>query len=245
MFYGLLLFLVFTGCQQASQAPAQEENPLAIDAAAEDDHELIDELLFEKASCVRATSAQIATVDMGSTKKTSFLNECGRATAGSPWCQQLVRPNPNSISTFYCTYGSQQKHLLIHPDEKTWKYAYQAVNLMERLEANGVDITEIYNWWRPEPYTPAPPSPPTLTANSGHISFSRVRWSCSASSAGSTLLAFACGKRSARTSNSRSWAGSTHGCSSRPQRVPAWNGALPTAGPARCLLPPAPRRCCC
>ncbi len=152
MFYGLLLFLVFTGCQQASQAPAQEENPLAIDAAAEDDHELIDELLFEKASCVRATSAQIATVDMGSTKKTSFLNECGRATAGSPWCQQLVRPNPNSISTFYCTYGSQQKHLLIHPDEKTWKYAYQAVNLIERLEANGVDITEIYNWWRPEPY---------------------------------------------------------------------------------------------
>ena len=35
MFYGLLLFLVFTGCQQASQAPAQEENPLAIDAAAD------------------------------------------------------------------------------------------------------------------------------------------------------------------------------------------------------------------
>ncbi len=152
MLYGLLFFLVLAGCQQASQAPSTVENPLAIDAAAEDDHELIDELLFEKASCVRATSAQIATVNSGSAKKTSFLNECGRATAGSPWCQQLVRPNPNSISTFYCTYGSLQKHLLIHPDENTWKYAYQAVNLLERLEANGVRISQIYNWWRPEPY---------------------------------------------------------------------------------------------
>jgi hypothetical protein len=152
MLYGLLFFLVLAGCQQTSQSPSPEENPLAIDAGAEDDHELIDDLLFEKASCVRATSAQIATVDMGSAKKANFLNECGQATAGSPWCQQLVRPNPNSISTFYCTYGSQQKHLLIHPDEKTWKYAYQAVNLIERLEANGVRIAQIYNWWRPEPY---------------------------------------------------------------------------------------------
>ena len=148
----VLIFLALVGCQQASTVGSSEENSLAIDGAAEDDHELIDELLFEKASCVRATSAQIATVNLGSTKKTNFLNECGRATAGSPWCQQLVRPNPSSISTFYCTYGSQQKHLLIHPDEKTWKYAYQAVNLIERLEANGVRVNEIYNWWRPEPY---------------------------------------------------------------------------------------------
>jgi hypothetical protein len=152
MFYMLLLFLALAGCQQASQTHSQTENPLAIDAAAEDDHEFIDELLFEKASCVRATSAQIATVNMGSTKITSFLNDCGRATAGSPWCQQLVRPNRKSTSIFECTYGSQQKHLLIHPDERTWKHAYQAVNLIERLEANGVRVSEIYNWWRPEPY---------------------------------------------------------------------------------------------
>ncbi len=152
MFYGILFLLTLVGCQQASDEALQFENALAIDGAAEDDHELIDELLFEKASCIMATSAQIATVNQGSAKKTSFLNECGRITGGSPWCQQLVRPNPNSITKFYCTYGSQQKHLLIHPDEKTWKFAFQAVNLIERLEMNGVRVSEIYNWWRPEPY---------------------------------------------------------------------------------------------
>ncbi|MBY0385975.1 hypothetical protein K2X05_12520, partial [bacterium] len=71
---------------------------------------------------------------------------------GSPWCIQLIRPNPSSKSIFACTYGANQIHQLIHPNQDTWKYAYQAVNLIERLEMNGIKIAQIYNWWRPEPY---------------------------------------------------------------------------------------------
>lgn len=155
MVYVLFVFLVtLVGCQQQQQAGSSEtqENPLAVDGAAEDDFEFIDELLFEKAACAKATTAQTAQVNLGNTKKGDFLNNCGRVTGGSPWCQQLVRPNPSSKSIFDCTYGPNQVHQLIHPDANTWKHAYQAVNLVERLESLGIKVCQIYNWWRPEPY---------------------------------------------------------------------------------------------
>jgi hypothetical protein len=103
-------------------------------------------------ACKKATTAQISVVNQGNAKKDDFLQKCARATGGSSWCSQLIRPNPSSVSTFRCTYGATQVHQLIHPNEATWKNAYGAVALIQELEQKGFRICQIYNWWRPEPY---------------------------------------------------------------------------------------------
>lgn len=103
-------------------------------------------------ACRRATASQVAQVNLGLTKLQSFLAACALATNGSRWCNELTRPNPDSVDTFHCTYGTSQSHNLIHPDESTWANAFQAVNLVEELEAKGFKTCIIYNWWRPEPY---------------------------------------------------------------------------------------------
>lgn len=152
--FKLIGFLVFIliGCQQANETTTFDTTDDFSEEQIDEDAELIEELLFEKATCVKATSSQISTVNLGNKKVGDFLDLCGVATQGSPWCQQLIRPNPSSKSIFNCTYGANQIHQLIHPDQNTWKFAYQAVNLIERLELNGIKIAQIYNWWRPEPY---------------------------------------------------------------------------------------------
>jgi hypothetical protein len=103
-------------------------------------------------ACARANATQIATINAGNKKFDAFMKGCWAATNNSRWCEQLVRPNPSSRSVFTCTYGGNQPHRLIHPDENTWKYAYRAVALVQKLEEAGVSVQQIYNWWRPEPY---------------------------------------------------------------------------------------------
>lgn len=103
-------------------------------------------------ACKKASSHQLANVNHGNQMLQSFLNLCAQQTSGSPWCQQLTRPNPSSLSIFRCTYGESQPHRLIHPDTATWPDAFQAVRLVESLEDRGIKICLIYNWWRPEPY---------------------------------------------------------------------------------------------
>lgn len=103
-------------------------------------------------ACKAASSAQLSLVDLGSQKKEEFLDACARSTNNSPWCQQLVRPNPSSIGTFRCTYGSRRPHALIHPSESTWKNAFTGVQLVDDLARLGIKVCQIYNWWRPEPY---------------------------------------------------------------------------------------------
>jgi hypothetical protein len=102
--------------------------------------------------CREASRAQLAQVEEGNRKRDAFLRRCAEETGRSPWCNQLVRPNPDSVSTFRCTYGSAVPHQLIHPGEATWKHAIRAVKIIESLEARGFRVCEIYNWWRPEPY---------------------------------------------------------------------------------------------
>lgn len=119
----------------------------------EDDFELHEgSTRFQPLACQAASASQKSQVNLGNTKKDSFLQQCASYTRSSPWCQQLVRPNPSSKATFSCTYGSNQVHQLIHPDERTWSYAYRAVGLVEDLQSQGVRVCQIYNWWRPEPY---------------------------------------------------------------------------------------------
>jgi hypothetical protein len=103
-------------------------------------------------SCLPASSRNIAPIDEGNSKVERFLMACSNFTGGSKWCPQLTRPNPASQSTFSCTYGAQQPHLLINPDESTWTYAFRAVQLVDELEGMGIKVAQIYNWWRPQPY---------------------------------------------------------------------------------------------
>jgi hypothetical protein len=103
-------------------------------------------------ACREASRAQLAQVEEGNRKRDLFLRRCAEETGRSPWCNQLVRPNPDSVSTFRCTYGSAVPHQLVHPSEGTWKNAIKAVKIIESLEAKGYRVCEIYNWWRPEPY---------------------------------------------------------------------------------------------
>lgn len=108
--------------------------------------------LLKMFGCKKASVAQIAVVNQGNLKLQKFLRECSSATNNSSWCSQLTRPNPSSTSIFQCTYGANQPHTLIHPDEGTWSNAFKAVQLVEDLQTSGIKPCHIYNWWRPEPY---------------------------------------------------------------------------------------------
>lgn len=130
---------------QAHEASLHSVEPL-------DDLESVIGFDFNARACKKASAAQIATVNSGNKKETQFLQQCAQATGKSPWCSQLIRPNPDSLSIFRCTYGDKQPHRFIHPNEGTWKYAFEAVNLIEDLEAENIKVCQIYNWWRPEPY---------------------------------------------------------------------------------------------
>lgn len=103
-------------------------------------------------SCKKASTNELAIVNLGNTKAQNFYYECLEKNNNSKWCAQILRPNPTSISTFNCTYGSQQPHQLINPQESTWKYAFFGVQLVEELADLGINACQIYNWWRPEPY---------------------------------------------------------------------------------------------
>lgn len=106
----------------------------------------------EALGCKRANSDQMSQVGSGNSKAKAFFSECLRLGGSSKWCSQIMRPNPESKSIFQCTYGADQVHQLIHPDETTWPHAFKAVKLVSELEAKGIRPCLIYNWWRPEPY---------------------------------------------------------------------------------------------
>lgn len=126
------------------------ESPIDFDQP--DTYEESPDGVYNPRACKRATAQQLSVVNSGNIKTQQFLSQCSAATGNSSWCLQLIRPNPASIATFRCTYGENQVHQLIHPDEKTWPSAFQAVRLVQGLEAKGIKPCLIYNWWRPEPY---------------------------------------------------------------------------------------------
>ncbi len=150
----LLVAFSLAGCQKEEQRFSVENGVLVPDD--EDREHDSDETgapdYLIPFACARASSSQISTINAGNAKFDSFMRGCLAATNNSHWCEQLTRPNPSSRATFICTYGSNQPHRLIHPDESTWKNAYQAVNLVRELEAKGISVSVIYNWWRPQPY---------------------------------------------------------------------------------------------
>lgn len=156
-------FLVLAGCQNPKNSvsgeavSAESEQDIQFEADEAHDHEQYSDdagvpTEIDLFGCTKASNSQIAAINLGNVKYDSFMQGCMVATGNSPWCQQLTRPNPSSSSTFYCTYGSSQLRRLIHPDESTWANAYQAVNLIQEMQSKGISVSQIYNWWRPEPY---------------------------------------------------------------------------------------------
>ena len=103
-------------------------------------------------ACVKANTKQRLEIARGNQKLQKFLTECAIVTDNSPWCTQLIRPNPDRFEIFRCTYGEKQPYQLINPDESTWPNAFKAVQLVKDLEQLQIDVCLIYNWWRPAPY---------------------------------------------------------------------------------------------
>lgn len=121
------------------------------------DHEHEEDIfgeLINPFACIKATKEQITVVNQGNAVADAFLKACYQATANSHWCKDLMRtdPHPTNRQIFSCTYGYSQPYRLIHPGTSTWKNAFQGVNLIRELEAKGISVIQIYNWWRPEPY---------------------------------------------------------------------------------------------
>jgi hypothetical protein len=152
--------IALIGCQKSDNA----SSPVTVDPQTHemrfnsqmDPEEGVDDAGFLRwlmqTTCKKATAAQIRTVNSGNAKYDKFMAQCLSQTGNSHWCAELTRPNPDSGSIFSCTYGTKQVHQLIHPDESTWKFAITAVQLVQKLEAKGLGVSIIYNWWRPEPY---------------------------------------------------------------------------------------------
>lgn len=146
----LVLACAISACQNETSPPIFLDEPNHSDEHLDDGEQLVDEI--SQISCKKATTAQISTVNEGNKLAQEFIASCYAATKNSPLCQELRRPNPLSNSIFACTYGTSQVHQLVHPDKNTWKYAFKAIWLIEKLKAKGIRVQSIYNWWRPEPY---------------------------------------------------------------------------------------------
>jgi len=138
-------------------AMADFEN-YAFDDSHDDEERFLDDSGFGEGEalrplkCTPATAKQKTSISQGNAKAAKFLRLCHKASGNSPWCRQLMRPNPSSRETFACTYGSNLPHQLIHPNEATWNNAFRAVLIIRDLQSLGVSVAQIYNWWRPEPY---------------------------------------------------------------------------------------------
>lgn len=161
----MALSLVLAGCQKGSDELSSVNTPSAPaenqkSQEQQDSEDIADHIQNDPAiaeeiqslGCLKASTAQKSQVNLGISKKDKFLQKCAAETNNSFWCEQLVHPNLRSASTFRCTYGSGQVHNLVHPDEKTWKYPIEAVKILHDLTGKGIKVSQIYNWWRPEPY---------------------------------------------------------------------------------------------
>src|SRR4051812_18227516 len=102
-----MALLATLGCQR--QGDAAFVAPPATEVAEhgeeiEDDLEIDWLVTNSLGGCTKATAAQLADVNAGNAKAAAFLKRCQEETGNSPWCDQLMRPNPESKESFFCTY---------------------------------------------------------------------------------------------------------------------------------------------
>jgi hypothetical protein len=149
-----LIAFVFSGTFALAHDPMDLQGPLDLELIAEqaeDDLELMPDF-FSFRACKKANASQLVLVNNGNAQRSAFMTACLDQTGSQKWCDQIERPNPSSKSIFSCTYGASQVHQLIHPARETWKNAFKAIELIQRLSKAGICVSQIYNWWRPEPY---------------------------------------------------------------------------------------------
>lgn len=151
LIYISLIFCLALSSKVQGHEPHADEATDQIEA-----HELEMQLsafdLVAEQSCQKATTAQKNKINQGNDLRKTFQSECIKKTGNPELCAEVERPNPDSKSIFSCTYGANQPHLLINPSQSTWKNAFKAIEIVEKLKAKGFCFAEIYNWWRPEPY---------------------------------------------------------------------------------------------
>lgn len=158
-FKSVFLILVAAAFSACGQSPESSQNPIQNESGEWkqesgwpfSENDLIQDLR-SKQQCVAADSAQRELVIAGNALRDSFMTYCLSNTGNSAWCQQIVRPNPKSRNYFVCTYGNDLPHQLISPDQETWIYPIQAIQMIQKLSEMKIQTCEIYNWWRPEPY---------------------------------------------------------------------------------------------
>lgn len=102
--------------------------------------------------CQPASVVQKRQVLAGLALLKQFLIECKNATGNESWCEELTRPSEEGRPYFECSYGKDVKYRLVHPDRKTWKDAFRAINLIQKLKDEDIRACGIYYWWRPEPF---------------------------------------------------------------------------------------------
>jgi hypothetical protein len=148
-----LVAVVQSGCQRQELNKLDVASTQHSDILQDDEESEYGAGVVQAASvCAKATAAQITQVNIGAAKRSQFLAKCYQETGSTKWCDQVARPNPESEPAFDCTYSAAQSHVFVHPDEKNWPYAIGAVKLVQELEALKIQVSVIYNWWRPEPY---------------------------------------------------------------------------------------------
>ncbi|MGE0631917.1 MAG: hypothetical protein AB7O96_05890 [Pseudobdellovibrionaceae bacterium] len=154
IFLGLFFLVLFLNAPLFAENFSENLSPFYQEEEESEHEENIFSEAIDPFSCIKAKKEQISVMNLGNTKEAEFLKGCKEATNNSSWCAQLIRPDPHPTNRqiFKCTYGPLQPLRFIHPDSSTWKNAYQAVNLIKELQAKGISVNEIYNWWRPEPY---------------------------------------------------------------------------------------------
>lgn len=64
----------------------------------------------------------------------------------------MTHPNNKSEMEFRCTYPDAKTHVLIPPDPTKWELSFRGALELQKIEAAGVCVKEIYNYDRPEPY---------------------------------------------------------------------------------------------
>lgn len=100
----------------------------------------------------RASLPEVTEVLKGVALKEEFLSACIERTNRMDFCQQVIRPNPASASIFRCTYPPGVPPVFIPVERGKWIYAFRAIEWMDEMEAQGIALSHIYNWLRPEPY---------------------------------------------------------------------------------------------
>lgn len=83
-----------------------------------------------------------------------YVNLCTRNGVHLDLCTDMLQPfrNPKEVRVFRRTYGDEVEHVLI-PPRSTWGLGIELIKIAQEVSiTSNVEICQIRNWYRPEPY---------------------------------------------------------------------------------------------